>query len=203
MTTRLKRAIGASAMVLTISACFVFTSKRKPDDQISLTFQRYSDMDPYVGDVAFLWLTNASTKSYLLTMPSNTFTLQFDFTFGHNKKSVLLSCEFSDRTPHGWTNWTQQPSPNFTSNSYVSLNPHSGMVVRVPLRADGQERKAAVLYRAQSSVPAFWTTAVGFRVLRMLPKSLRNRVTSPQSVWQKVWCDRELTNSPSQWIQTR
>src|SRR5207253_779178 len=86
----------------------VFSGSRAHDAQVSLTFQRYSDiLDPRAGDVAFLWLTNASTNTYLLSMTGHRHTLVLDTGFGRSQRSWMVNCEFSDQTTSGWTNWTQ------------------------------------------------------------------------------------------------
>jgi hypothetical protein len=193
MRTKLKVAIIIAALGLIAAACLVFTGSRAHDHQVSLTFQSYSDLDSYVGDVAFLWLTNSSNKSYLLSMTGNSNTLVLDTSFGRFKQSWLVNCEFDDQTPSGWTNWTQQPSLSRGSNSYLSLGPREGIVVRVPLQANGQHRKAAVLCEVPTTTSPFWVSGVGFRFFRMLPQPLKNRVLHPKWALLRVWCDRELS----------
>jgi hypothetical protein len=73
-----KAAFIIASLVLMAVTCFVLSGIRKHDDQVSLVFQRYSDLDPYVADVAFLWLTNASSRPYLLSMTGNSNTLVSD-----------------------------------------------------------------------------------------------------------------------------
>src|SRR6516162_3178222 len=80
---------------------------REDNPQVTLTFQRYSDLDPYVGDVAFFGLTNASSKTYLLTMTGGTNTMVLDTSFSQFKQSWMVNCEFTDQTPTGQTNWSQ------------------------------------------------------------------------------------------------
>jgi hypothetical protein len=127
-----------------------------------------------------------------MTGNSNTWVL--DTSFGRSTQSLMLSCEFEDRTQSGWTNWTQEPWPSRGSSSYLSLEAHSGVVVRVPLQADGQHRKVAVLYeRPPVDLTPFWTTRVGVQLFRVLPMVLLNRVIHPKPMWVRVWCDRELS----------
>lgn len=182
-----------TVVFLTAVACFLFGHKPRQPDPVSLVFQRYSDLDPYVGDAAFLLLTNASGNNYLLTMTDGTNTLVLDTFFGHFRQSLMVNCEFSDEIPGGRTNWIQTPSPFRGSNAYASLGPHSGLVIRVPLSADGQRRKVAALYEGPYiKPPAFWLTPTGLRVLRILPHAIRERVL-PSPTLRKVWCDRELS----------
>jgi hypothetical protein len=164
--------------------------------RISLVFQKYSSLD---GDVAFLWLTNASSRSYRLFMTGGNKSLLLDNTeWGNLKQSWMLNCEFHDETQTGWTNWMQMPSPVRGGNSYLQLGPTSGLMVRVPLPPDVHRRKVAVLYETVENVPAFWGTAVGIRVFRMLPQSLRNHLVSPKPVLERVWCNRDLAYPATQ-----
>jgi len=180
MRTKVKVAAIVAAVTLTALACFVLGHCREHDARVSLTFQRYSDLDPYVGDVVFLNLTNASNQTYLLCMTGNTNTWVSDTSFGHSKRSCMVNCEFSDQTPDGWTNWVQPASPVRGSNAYTSLAPHSGMVVRVPLPPKGQQRKVAVLYEP---APAGWR-----------PSPFWRRISGRQPLLLRAWCDRALTN---------
>jgi hypothetical protein len=201
MTTKVKVA-AIVAVALIALACFALGHYCERDDPVSLTFQRYSELgDPYVGDVAFLCLTNASRKTYLLFMTGNTNTWVIDTSFGHFKESWMVNCEFSDQTPNGLTNWIQQPSPSRGSNAYASLAPHSGIVVRVPLPPNGQQRKVAVLYEPSLAAwrqSPFWTSPFGLAVVRILvrtlPRSALSKFSRQQPVLLKAWCDRALTN---------
>jgi hypothetical protein len=167
---------------------------REGDPQVTLTFQRYSDLDPYVGDVAFFGLTNTSSKTYLLTMTGATNTLVLDTSFGQFKQSLMVNCEFTDQTPTGQTNWSQLPSPVLRNNAYASLAPHSGIVVRVPVPPVGTRRKVAVFLQAPPA--KFWSTRFALptiRILvRILPRSQVSKLFKP--VWVKAPCDTELTN---------
>jgi hypothetical protein len=198
MRTKVKGAL-IVGVALTALACFSLGHHyRERNDAVSLTFQRYSDLDAYVGDVAFLYLTNASKRSWTLFMTGNTNTLVLDISFSHFKQSLLVNCEFRDQTPHGWTNWMQQPSPFFQSNAYASLAPHSGIVVRVPLPPSGQNRKAAVLYRPDPAPWQLWLfsprgQSVNHILLRVLPRSTWLRLFK-QPPLLRAWCDRALTN---------
>ena len=181
------------ALVLVLSACFIFIHRPLTTRPVSLTFQRYSDeLDPYVQDVAFLWLTNSSTKSYLLTMPNRTNTAVMDNFFGKEPRtSYLVNCQFRDWTPDRWTDWVQQPSPYLMGNAYLSLGAHSGMIIRVPLPPPGQKRRVAVLCEL-SPQDSFWNSRVGGRVLRVLPRTILLKVSQRPPVIRRIWCDREL-----------
>jgi hypothetical protein len=84
-------------------------------------------------------------------------------------------------------------APSRGSNSYVTLGPRSGIIVRVPLSADGQCRKVAVLYEAPATTPGLWGTGVGFLVFRMLPQSLKTRLLQPRPALHRAWCEHELS----------
>lgn len=192
MGAKRKVQIAVAMVALAVVACVVFSGSQRRNDDVSLVFQRYSDLDPYVGDVAFLLLTNASSKPYVVSMTGGSNTLVLDTFFGRHRQSLMINCEFSDETPGGWTNWTQMPSPSSRSNAYASLGPHSGMVIRIPLPPDGRRRKVAALYEGPMTTSSFWVTPTGLRVFRMLPRPLRKRVL-PSASLHKVWCDRELS----------
>jgi hypothetical protein len=220
VSTKLKTALVVTLAGLVAAAGVLSGSKTRKPAPVSLVFQRYSDLDPYVGDVAFLWLTNASSNSYLLTMTGSTNTVVLDTLFGRFRQSWMVNCQFSDETSTGWTNWIQMPSPVRGSNAYLSLGPRSGFVIRVPLPEDGQRRKVAVLYEGPYTTAAlalgagpgisirvpttnapnttagsFWLTPTGFRLFRLLPRPLRERVF-PSASLHKAWCDRELSYPP-------
>ena len=100
MKSRLKvaiivAAVGLIAVICVLSARMVGYNSQV--SQVSLTFQRYSDfVDPYVRDVAFLWLTNASNESFLLTMTGNSNTMVADSGFGRFRMTWMVNCEFRD-----------------------------------------------------------------------------------------------------------
>src|SRR5687768_6897114 len=172
-------------LVICTGAALFFASRRNEADlnSLSLTFQRYSDLDPYVGDVGFFWLTNASDKAFLLCMTGGTDTVVLDTMFipykGMPKVSYMVNCAFSDQTPQGWTNWAQTPSPARGSNAFLQLSPHSGIVIRVPLPTNGQKRKVAVLCEAPLAgwrQWPLWSNGFGQSLLRMLPRSMLLRL---------------------------
>lgn len=177
---------------LVVAVGVVFSYSQKPNADVALIFQRYSDLDPHVGEVAFLLLTNASSKSYFVSMTGGSNTLVLDTFWGRNRQSLLINCEFSDETAGGWTNWTQMPSPSRGSNAYATLGPCSGIVIRIPLAADGQRRKVAALYEGPVTSSNFWVTPAGLRVARMIPRSLRGQLL-PSFSLRRAWCDRELS----------
>ena len=192
MRTQLKAAVVIATMSLIGLGCLLFSGSVR-EGRVSLVFQRYSDLDPYVGDVAFLWLTNASNRSYLLSMTGGSNTCVEDTDFGRHRESWMINCEFKDQTSNGWTSWVQMPSPFSGSNRYVTLAPRSGMVVRVPLTADGQHRRVAALYQSSDNTLAYWFTAIGVQLSRMLPQFARPQLLNPQPVLRRAWCSRELS----------
>jgi hypothetical protein len=158
-------------------------------------------MDFYIPDVAFLWLTNASEKTYYLAMTGNTNTRQLDTPFvvggfkANSSESVMVDCYFSDRTPTGTSNWAQRVS--FTNASMcLGLAPHSAVRLRVALPLEGQKRKVAVLCtEPPAGPPRFWTSNIGLSILRMLPRSVGRKIFQPKFPVLRVWCDRELSHS--------
>ena len=59
-----------------VAAYIVYSGNQRHSNDVSLIFQRYSDdADSYVSDVAFLLLTNASSKSYVVSMTGGSNTL--------------------------------------------------------------------------------------------------------------------------------
>jgi hypothetical protein len=109
MRTKLKAAVIVVSLGIIAVICVLFASRRGHDDRVSLSFQRYSDHDLYVDHMAYLWLTNASNKTYLLSEPGNTNTIAMGNLFHPERISCMVDCEFSDETPSGWSNWMQQP----------------------------------------------------------------------------------------------
>jgi hypothetical protein len=191
MKTKWKVAIACAVAIVGTVAWLLLRPTREDEPQVTLTFQRYSDIDPYVGDVAFFGLTNTSSKTYLLTMTGGTNTHVGAIIFGDHKESWRMNCEFTDQTATGQANWTEL---SLTNLAYTSLAPHSGIVVRVPVPPSGTRRKVAVLYQA---APAkFWGTPSGFTtmriLIRILPRSQVRKIWKP--VWLRARCDTELTN---------
>lgn len=185
--------------VATVAALVIRQPAQAPS--LTLVFERYSTrMDFYIPDVAFLWLTNDSGKSYYLAMTGNTDTHQSDtpISLGHykasNSGSVMVDCCFSDRTPTGTSNWTQRVS--FTNASMcVGVAPHSAIRLRVPLPPEGQKRKVAALCAELPAGPSqFWTSGIGLSILRLLPRSVGKKIIQSRFTVQKVWCDRELSH---------
>jgi hypothetical protein len=186
MRTKKKVALIAIAMMVFAVAAYLLLGPNRPtNNALSLTFQRYSNLDPYVwDDVAFLDLTNSSSKSCLLFMTGNTNTHILDTSFGQFKQSWMVNCAFSDETSNGRTNWIQQ-----ASGSGIAISPHSAVVVRVPRPPHGQSRRVAVLYQPSGwRQSKFWGTPFG----RTLPRGAFLRLFREPVL--KAWCDRELTS---------
>jgi hypothetical protein len=201
MSHKLKLSLLLLAIIAS-AAVFLVSRRDKTDSRLlSLTFQRYSDLDPYVGDVGFFWLTNASDKTFLLCMTGGSNTLVLDTMFipykGNAKESYMVNCAFSDQTAQGWTNWVQEPLPSRGQNTFLQLAPHSGIVIRAPLPASGQKRKVAVV--CEAPLPAWrqsslWSSGFGQALLRVLPRSVLRRLAQHQPTAIKVWCDQELSD---------
>jgi hypothetical protein len=189
-------AIIASAVMFLASGC------DKADRRLlSLTFQRYSDLlDPYVGDVGFFWLTNASDTPFLLCMAGGSNTLVVNTLFipykGKAKMSYMVNCAFSDQTAQGWTNWVQEPLPSRGQNAFLQLAPHSGIAIRAPLPTNGLKRKVAAVCEAPAPAwlqSSLWSTGCGQALLRALPRSVLLRLAQHQPTTIEVWCDQELS----------
>ena len=195
MRTKKKVAlITIALMVFSVTAYLLLGPNRQSNNELSLTFQRYSNMDPYVwDDVAFLMLTNSSSKSCLLFMTGNTNTHILDTSFGQFKESWMVNCAFSDETSSGRTNWIQQRS----GNAPVTLLPHSAIIVRVPRPPHGQGRRVAVLYQPSGwRQSKFWGTSFGLSIMRGMIRTLPRGAVSRffREPVLNVWCDRELTS---------
>ena len=74
----MKAALIVGVALIALAGFAIGHHYRKRSDPVALTFQRYSDVDPYVGDVAFMYLTNGSERSCTLFMTGNTNTLVMD-----------------------------------------------------------------------------------------------------------------------------
>lgn len=177
-----------------VTACVLAVSHHSQAHYLSLVFERYSTrMDFFVEDVAFLWLTNSSDRTYCLPMTGGTNTFLWDTApgFGRYKQqrngSHEVSCEFSDK-PARFVNPMQW-------GQCLSLAPHSAVRLRVALPPNGQKRRVAVLCaeKPSGSPRPFWTNGIGLSILRMLPRSVGMKLLFSQPAVQRVWCDRELS----------
>jgi hypothetical protein len=202
MSNNLKLAILLLTIGIGAGVFFTLRSRNSDNHSLSLTFQRYSNLDPYVQNVGFFWLTNASDKPFLLCMTGGSNTLVLDTLFqpyksGRAKGSYMVNGAFSDQTAQGWTNWEQTPFPMRGRNAFLQLAPHSGIVVRVPLPTHGAKRKVAVLCEeplAGWRRSPMWANGFGRALLRMLPRPLLRRLAEHKPKVIKVWCDRELSH---------
>ena len=201
MTKASKWRVGAIVTTVLVAVTVSALLIRQPPQPLplSLVFERYSTKrDFYIPDVAFLWLTNASEKTYYLAM---TGTRELDTPIGpigyqtNSSESVMVNCYFSDRTPTGTTNWAQRVSFTNASTGSLGLAPHSAVRLRVPLPLEGQKRKVAVLCAELQTGQGFWTSRIGLRILRILPRSVGKKLLQPKFVVLRVWCDRELSHS--------
>ena len=205
MTKASKLSVGIIVMTVLVAVTLSALVRERPKALLmSVVFERYSTkMDFYVEDVAFLWLTNASDKTYYLAMTGNKDTRQLDTPIGFGRykatnsgsESVMVDCYFSDQTATGTTNWAQRVSFTNASKCLV-LAPRSTVRLRVPLPPEVQKRKVAVLCAELPASPSgFWVSSFGLSMLRMLPRSVGRRVLQPQFTVLRVWCDRELSHS--------
>ncbi len=191
MRTKIIVAAVIAVMAMVITAALLPDAKPARDDGVSLTFMRYSELlDPPVGYAAFLMLTNTSSHTYCLQMTGGTNTLIRGFSQGVPSQSLLVNCAFHDEINGGWQDWRQTPPP---FQRYVTLGPTSGMVIRVPLSADGSKRKVAALYQGPIAPPsAFWMSRTGAKLLAVMPHWLRQRVI-PAPDRHEAWCEVELS----------
>jgi hypothetical protein len=179
----------AVAFIAVITACVLLTTHRAPQPQhLSLVFEKYSSyLDFWDQPMAFLWLSNSSSKTYLLPMTggTNTFvqggSIEIDRDFSG---SYMILCELSDQTNRApqlsVTNWGQS----------VGLGPHSAIRVRVPLPPNTQKKRVAVFCAEEPRVIMLLKYKIGWTVFRMLPLSLQKKLLLPERF--RVWCDQEL-----------
>jgi hypothetical protein len=207
-THRVRAGIIAVTVLLIAAAYVLLTTRPIQARSLSLAFERYStDSDLYVQDVAFLWLTNSSDRTYYLgTGGANTLLPDTLIAFGRyerqNSQSYMVNCEFSDQTN------TMQQRHSFRADrrgiSWVSfaswgqsveLAPNSAVRLRVALPPKGQKRRVAVLCAELPAGPArFWTNSIGLSILRTLPRPIARKVLRSELTVLRVWCDRELSH---------
>jgi hypothetical protein len=175
--------------------CALLAPGRPQATSLSLVFEKYGismDSNFDFQDVAFLWFTNGSAKSYCLPMAGRTNTFQRDalsMRIGHDSEgSYLINTEFSgevnSNAPASWSRF----------GVCQVVNAHAAIRLRVPLPPLGQKRKVAV-YCAEmpsGSPSLFWTKGVGLAILRMLPRSIGMKLLFTEPKVLKVWSDREL-----------
>ena len=159
---------------------------------LSFAFEKYgstTDAGFNAQDVAFLWLTNSSDKSYCLPMMGSTNTFQRDMPLGYDSGSYLIRWEFSDQA-------NPMPQVSFASLGLCHVvGPHSAVRLRVPLPPEGQKRKVAVLFTELPQGPRrFWTKGIGLSIFRTLPRSVGRKLLFSQPAVLRVWCDRELSH---------
>ena len=176
------------------AAAYVLILRHPPQaSSLSLIFEKYgttTDVDFNIQNVAFLWFTNASDRTYCLPLMGGTNTFQQDSLFGYDSGSYLIRWEFggSDNT---------MPQVSFASLGLCHVvAPHSAVRVRVPLPPLGQRQNVAVLCVEQSSLSPrpFWTNGIGLSILRALPRSTRMKLLFSEPAVFRVWCARELSH---------
>ena len=181
----------------------VLITHRSPASPLSLRFERYGTvktMDPFtmdlsVQEVAFLWLTNSSDKTYYVAEAGRTNTSLPDaprsLKQSWTESSYMPRYEFSDQTPA-----RSAPSPvSFASlGQCAGVRPHSAVRLRVPLPPEGQKRKVAALcVEPPPGMRPFWTSRIGGTVIRVLPRAVAKRAIHREPAVLRVWCDRELS----------
>jgi hypothetical protein len=161
---------------------------------LSLVFQRYSTRwDSSVGEVAFLWITNASDQTYALPMTGGTNTALLDmpmvpglYLSREPEGSYLILSEFSDQAP--------RQLPIASLGQCVVLDPHSALRLRVALPPDGRRRKVGVLcVEMPSGHRPFWTNHLGSTLLGVLPRSVAKTAMGREPELLRVWCAQELS----------
>ena len=182
-------------LLVGVTACVLLMSRRSQARSLSLVFERYSTQtDFFVQDVAFLWLTNSSDRTYGLPMTGGTNTFLWDTPLGlgrykqQRSGSHMVNCEFSGEPIRSMDpmQWGQ----------CLTLAPHSAIRLRVPWPPEGQKRRVAVLCAEQpsGSPRRFWTKGIGLSILRTLPRSVGMKLLFSQPGVLRVWCDRELSH---------
>jgi hypothetical protein len=186
---KVKAGIIAAAVLVGVIAGVLLMTHRSQTRFLSLVFERYSsDLDFYVHDVAFLWLTNSSDRTYVLPMAGGKDTFERDTVAGNYSGSYMFICVFSDQA-------NPMPQDSFAGwSKCLPLAPHSAVRLRVALPPEGQKRRVAVLCaETPSGRPRmFWTKGIGLSILRMLPRSVGRKLLFSQPAVLRIWCDREL-----------
>jgi len=175
---------------------------------LSLPFERYGtvtamdlfSMDLLVQDVAFLWITNSSDKTYYMALAGGTNTSLPDAPIGFSRNqsysegSYMPMCEFRDQTPTGSMRPMQRVSYAGLGQC-LSLGPHSVVRLRIALPPEGQKRKFAVIcIEPPPGIWPFWTNSMGSTVLRVLPRAVARKAMHRETPMLRVWCDRELSH---------
>ena len=197
---RIASGIIGLALIVAVTTAVVLLTRDPAPPHLSLVFDRYSTrQDFFVQDVAFLWLTNSSAKTFYLGMTGGTNTLLPDtlggittrykpLTHDHEQatQSYMVNCEFSgERKP-------KLPISSWARS--VTLAPNSAIRLRVALPPEGRTQKVAVLCaELPAGPPRFWTNRLGLSIARALPRPVARKVFQVKIPVQKVWCERELS----------
>ena len=176
------------ALALTVATVLGNLMHTRP---LSLVFQRYSTASDHFQDVAFLLLSNASSRLYMLGLTGGTNSAWMGITGDFSTVSYLVNCEFRDETPHGCKNWTQEPPPH-EGTLKLALLPHSSQLLRIPMQQNGRKRKVAVLCVDFPDSQFGKSPATPWQRVRLLLWRAGIRT----SVFHRVWCDRELWLHP-------
>lgn len=179
-----------AALFLGVTARLMFIPFHSQPRSLSLTFEKYGrtmdlSLDP--EEVAFLWFTNGSDRSYQLPMVGSTNTSRRDSPFTFDE-SVLVMYEFGNKV-------SAESQDLFWSLRYCRVvEPHSAIRIRVPLPLKCQRQKVSVICAEMPASPgAFWRTGIGYGIYRMLPRSVGMKLLGVQPTVERVWCNQELS----------
>jgi hypothetical protein len=180
MKISIKVIVTGAALLITLFVVLHSSMQTRPS--LSLMFQRYGTQQTSGQTVAFLWLTNTSESPHSLAMTGNTNTLEGEFYLGRYSQSYMVNCEFKDKTPDAWKVWTDSFPPG-SQAAFLLLEPHSGILIRVPVPQHGQKRNVTVLCQ---KLPGNRSSFLNRFVLDLL------RSTLPSAVLVRVSCEHEL-----------
>jgi len=203
---KLRAGIIVAIVLGAITVSVLLLTGRSPARPLSLLFERYgtvttidpSTMNICVQEVAFFWITNSSENIYYLAQAGGTNTSLRDAPIGLQPSwlegSYMPMFEFTDQPPTGSTR--PLPPVSFASlGRCVSMGPHSGQRLRIPLPPEGQKRKFAVICtEPYPGIRPFWTSSMGGTVSRLLPRAVAKKAMWRQPALLRVWCDRELSH---------
>src|SRR5262245_60219731 len=99
---RIRAGIIVLAVLVAVTTSVLSITHRSQARSLSLVFERYSTgLDFFDQDMAFLWITNSSDRTYWLPMTGGTNTGQLDTLMGlgrHKQQmsgSYMVNCEFN------------------------------------------------------------------------------------------------------------
>src|SRR5688572_32533106 len=111
---RMRAGIIALTVLVAVTACVLSMTHRPQAHSLSLVFERYSTrMDFFFEDMAFLWITNSSDRTYWLPLTGGTDSFQLDTPIGLGgykqqiSGSYMVNCEFSGEPARPVNPWGQ------------------------------------------------------------------------------------------------